>query len=162
MLVIARVRPSVRALTEDDTHVTPGPPRGLRVVHASRSPAAKFARVDFPFPHALGPEASQEDVFDVARGPIEAALDTGSAAVVFAYGQTGSGKTYTMLGGGTFRTRGLMQRALGLVFARAEGATRAGGCAPSVHLSMAEVLGEGVFDVLGHLPPGSAAVAASG
>ena len=157
MLVVARVRPSTRALTEDDTHVTP---RGLRVVHASRSPAARFSRVDFPFQHALGPASTQDDVFAVVRGPIEAALDTGSAAVVFAYGQTGSGKTYTMLGGGTFRTRGLMQRALGLVFSRVDAA--AGGFAPTVHLSMAEVLGEGVYDVLGHLPSGSASVASSG
>ena len=145
----------------------------MRVCHASRSPGREpLTRVDFPFQRPLGPDATQEDAFDAIRAPLEAALNSSTSAVVFAYGQTGSGKTYTMLGGGTFRTRGLMQRTLGLVFARvdAAAAAAAAGAAsmgaalpprPTVSLSMAEVLGEGVFDVLGHLPPGAAGVAAS-
>ena len=40
----------------------------------------------------------------------------GYNGTIFAYGQTGSGKTYTMSGGETWEKRGLVPRALGLLF----------------------------------------------
>jgi len=35
---------------------------------------------------------------------------------IFAYGQTGSGKTYSIAGGDQFNSRGIIPRALSLVF----------------------------------------------
>jgi len=58
-------------------------------------------------------------VFDaVAKEAVEAATD-GFNATILAYGQTGSGKTYTMgSGDGTYENRGVIPRALTMVFER--------------------------------------------
>lgn len=48
---------------------------------------------------ALGPEATQADVFEQVQGAVEQVCH-GVNATVFAYGQTGTGKTHTMLGDG--------------------------------------------------------------
>ena len=64
-------------------------------------------------------EASNDEVFDaVAKEAVEAATD-GFNATILAYGQTGSGKTYTMgSGDGTYENRGVIPRALTMVFER--------------------------------------------
>jgi hypothetical protein len=124
------------------------------------SPTAPLQRMEYPFSFALGPESSQEEVFSSVRPAVESALSAGQNCCVFAYGQTGSGKTYTMLGGGSFKARGLMQRVLGLVFSHVDKSRAAGGSL-GVSMSMCEVYGEAAYDLLGHLPESAAEVAAS-
>lgn len=56
-------------------------------------------------------------IFDtVARDVVLQTLQ-GINGTVFAYGQTGSGKTFTMAGGARYADRGIIPRAIGLVFA---------------------------------------------
>jgi hypothetical protein len=45
----------------------------------------------------LGPQASQEDVYELLRRSTASVLE-GFHSTIFAYGQTGSGKTFTMFG----------------------------------------------------------------
>jgi hypothetical protein len=184
MLVVGRVRPLLAP--GDDAAGASVQGATLRITSASRRAAPRAAlspapaspppppppplpavHTEYSFSAALGPEAGQEDVFAAVRGTLGAALAAGQNCVIFAYGQTGSGKTYTMLGGGSFRTRGLMQRVLGLVFAHADAAAAAAAAAApgappplAVALSFAEVYGEGAYDLLGHLPGAAAEVAA--
>eukprot|EP00818_Percolomonas_sp_WS_P000718 CAMPEP_0117447916 /NCGR_PEP_ID=MMETSP0759-20121206/7123_1 /TAXON_ID=63605 /ORGANISM="Percolomonas cosmopolitus, Strain WS" /LENGTH=934 /DNA_ID=CAMNT_0005240269 /DNA_START=302 /DNA_END=3103 /DNA_ORIENTATION=+ len=59
----------------------------------------------------------QQDVFErVAKDCVLKAMD-GYNATIFAYGQTGSGKTWSITGGhGAYEERGLLQRAISLVY----------------------------------------------
>ncbi|KAK1942247.1 Kinesin-like protein KIF6 [Phytophthora citrophthora] len=73
----------------------------------------------FRFDSVIGMEAKQEEVFDrVGRPCVDSALN-GFNSTVFAYGQTGSGKTFTITGGAErYEDRGLIPRALSLIFER--------------------------------------------
>lgn len=83
----------------------------------------------------------------------------GVNSTVFAYGQTGSGKTYSIFGGDTFPTRGLIPRALSLVFQEIKRrsslpmdhqyATKSGNVFTyKCHISFTEVYKELLFDLL--------------
>ncbi|CAK0830503.1 unnamed protein product [Prorocentrum cordatum] len=63
--------------------------------------------------HAFGPEASQEEVYDVAVAPICASVLEGYNGAVLAYGQTGSGKTHTIIGDA--QHRGVIPRAVATI-----------------------------------------------
>ncbi|GMI24550.1 hypothetical protein TeGR_g5532, partial [Tetraparma gracilis] len=64
----------------------------------------------FTFDFAYGTESTQDGVYQDIGAPVaERALD-GWNGTVFAYGQTGSGKTWTMQGGATPETEGLVPR----------------------------------------------------
>ena len=90
-------------------------------------------RADFAFSCALGARATQEDVWESVRGPIDRALHEGTNACVLAYGQTGSGKTHTIYGptgsdvrgGAASEQRGLLPRTLEYVFAQMRAAEAA-------------------------------------
>ena len=60
----------------------------------------------YAYDHALGQNASQEDVFDKTTRFLLNGVVNGFNATVFAYGATGAGKTYTMLG--TVESPGIM------------------------------------------------------
>lgn len=70
----------------------------------------------FPFDGVFGPDATQEDVFSATVRPLLAAVLEGVNCTLFAYGQTGSGKTYTMTGRETYESRGVVPRALSVIF----------------------------------------------
>ncbi|KUF86564.1 hypothetical protein AM588_10002352 [Phytophthora nicotianae] len=80
----------------------------------------------FRFDSVIGMEAKQEEVFDrVGRPCVESALN-GFNSTVFAYGQTGSGKTFTITGGAErYEDRGLIPRALSLIFERMRNTSQA-------------------------------------
>jgi kinesin family protein 6/9 len=104
--------------------------------------------VEYEFDAIFGEEASQEDVFDIiARDKVDNLL-AGENSTIFAYGQTGSGKTYSIFGGETFSERGLIPRALGLVFATMAQKQAEGKSNVKLRLSFTEVYGEAVFDLL--------------
>ena len=168
MRVLVRVRPPLQpAGTSASSCVELLPREGaVRLRHGGARRAhgepVGALRADFDFSCALGGNATQEDVWESVRGPIDQALHESANACVLAYGQTGSGKTHTMLGPGSYRDRGVIQRALGLVFATAD-AARAATSAPRVvvTVSFAEVYAEGVYDLLGGVPARAVAALAS-
>eukprot|EP00796_Vickermania_ingenoplastis_P008465 gene8465-5941_t len=70
----------------------------------------------FSFQRVLEPGVTQEQVFNVvAKECVESVLD-GYNSTVFAYGQTGSGKTFSTMGGIPYEDRGIIPRALQMVY----------------------------------------------
>ena len=66
----------------------------------------------YEFSHVFPPEVPQEEVFDLTCRPlIECALE-GSNACYMTYGQVRSGKTYTIFGGQSTETTGMVERTL--------------------------------------------------
>ena len=153
MLVLARIRPS----HSSGTCITSDNLETLSVSHAGSRAAADagFAfRTDFRFSRVLHETASQEDVWSASCEPLQKALTDGEAACVLAYGQTGSGKTHTVFGGsgsggGSFRERGVAQRALSLVFAAADAYRGRTGIEIPAYIAFAEVYAESVYDLIG-------------
>jgi kinesin family protein 6/9 len=81
------------------------------IVHTNSS---GFIRYEFG--HIFGEDTNQEEVFNsVCKQKVHSLLE-GVNGTVFAYGQTGSGKTYSIFGGDSFAERGIIPRALGLIF----------------------------------------------
>eukprot|EP01065_Artemidia_motanka_P012926 TRINITY_DN1711_c0_g1_i1.p1 TRINITY_DN1711_c0_g1~~TRINITY_DN1711_c0_g1_i1.p1 ORF type:complete len:1046 (+),score=344.02 TRINITY_DN1711_c0_g1_i1:69-3140(+) len=69
----------------------------------------------YSFYRVLDGAATQDDAFTEVSPLIQSTLD-GFNVSVLAYGQTGSGKTHTILGDGTEAGRGVVPRALSLLF----------------------------------------------
>ena len=69
----------------------------------------------FSFDRVFNHEATQNDIFDEVRDVVRSALD-GFKVCIFAYGQTCAGKTYTMEGGLTEETLGLVPRSVRMIF----------------------------------------------
>jgi len=83
------------------------------LIHANSSGV-----VSFEFDQVFDENVNQETVFDsIAREKIINLLQ-GENSTIFAYGQTGSGKTYNIFGGDSFQDRGIIPRAIGLVFSK--------------------------------------------
>lgn len=81
---------------------------------------------EFSFNGILGPQASQQQVFEQVGPPLIDAVMNGTNAACLAYGQTGSGKTFTMAGNGSRREQaGIAYRCVSDVFERIATNTRA-------------------------------------
>lgn len=147
--VVARVRPA-RAGAAGGAWAAAAPAGaddgGDAVVTGSGADSASSAvQRRFVVDRALGPDASQAQVFAEVAPLVDAALK-GHAACVFAFGQTASGKTHTMLGAGSATSStsaspeaGVLPRALAALF---EGGTT------TVKISMLEVYNDAVRDLL--------------
>eukprot|EP00941_MAST-03F_sp_MAST-3F-sp1_P000557 g557.t1 len=100
----------------------------------------------FKFNEIFGMAAKQDEVFEVvAKDCVLNCLD-GINSTVFAYGQTGSGKTYTMTGGvDTYEERGIIPRALSLLFSELENRSDA---QYTVHVSFLELYQDQGYDLL--------------
>ena len=85
----------------------------------------------------------------MAKEAVEAATD-GFNATILAYGQTGSGKTYTMgSGDGSYENRGIIPRALTMVFEKlAVGRSVVGRAKDKVSVSFVEIYNENLIDLL--------------
>ena len=115
---------------------------------------------DFYFDYVLGPETSQDEIYDTIGGPVVDDVLRGYNGTVFAYGQTGTGKTYTMgiLDRVTDENAGVIPRAFGHVFGHIAQASSAAAGSPgatafAVHMSFLQVYLETVQDLL--VPPES-------
>ena len=95
-------------------------------------------------------EATNDEVLEAAaKEAVEAATD-GFNATILAYGQTGSGKTYTMgSGDGSYENRGIIPRALTMVFEKlALGRSVVGRAKDKVSVSFVEIYNENLIDLL--------------
>jgi flagellar motility protein MotE (MotC chaperone) len=135
---------------------------GLGTPSSLESPTAGAA-LSFRFNRVFDPSATQEDVYRPVVAPLIDTFLSGINCTILAYGQTGSGKTWTMCGGSKYKTRGLIPRAIGDIFAELEKAERitasvaTPGAPPSeevripgvkMHVSYMEIYNENVYDLL--------------
>lgn len=173
--IVVRVRPEPRGTeTEGPAVVEVLGKARLRVLRSGLEP------LELQVDEALGPSASQSDVFNAVRDVVVGVVG-GRSGTVLTYGQTGSGKTYTMAGEApalaqhmadvevirqAFHSeqRGLIPRALELLFKRIKPTTiqeRVGRSAPTwrAYVSFMEIYAERVYDLL--VSPGRASEAAA-
>lgn len=147
----ARAEASIRALERDEEEDESTRARVVECARAAseRRAGAKDARHVFAFDDVFDEDASQAMVFDaVGRDVVEAALG-GYNATLFAYGQTGSGKTYTLTGGpARYEDRGIVPRALSLIFERIAKIGADEDAKFTVEVSYAEIYMEQGYDLL--------------
>ena len=99
-------------------------------------------RKSFCFDAVLSGGASQEEVFVKVAEPLVKSFIAGINGCICCYGQTGAGKTWTMSGGESFQTRGLIQRSIESLFSE----VRKGA---GVMISYVEIYNEVAYDLLG-------------
>lgn len=164
--VFTRMRPLVDRRAKLSYRIPPPPPRGalpreiaFDVPAASREGRGGGVNNNaksqaFRFDGVLPADSSQEELFNAAaRDVVQAALD-GYNGTVFAFGQTGSGKTHALTGGDSFAERGVIPRAIAMIFGaieRRRAREERDGVAPSVtkvYMSYLEIYNESVYDLL--------------
>ncbi|PFH53260.1 hypothetical protein AMATHDRAFT_73463 [Amanita thiersii Skay4041] len=88
------------------------------ILHSSSESATGQERKEvyrFGFDRVFEPESTQAEVFEEISQLAQSCTD-GYNVCIFAYGQTGSGKSFTMEGGSTESTAGMIPRAVEQVF----------------------------------------------
>ncbi|KAF8624912.1 hypothetical protein AX15_005644 [Amanita polypyramis BW_CC] len=113
-----------RLKEEVQAHITFPDKRDCKdiVLHSSSESATGQERKEvysFGFDRVFEPESTQADVFEEISQLAQSCTD-GYNVCIFAYGQTGSGKSFTMEGGSTEMTVGMIPRAVEQVFRVAE------------------------------------------
>ncbi|KZT64495.1 kinesin-domain-containing protein [Daedalea quercina L-15889] len=101
----------------------------------------------FAFDRVFEPHSSQAEVFEDISQLAQSCTD-GYNVCVFAYGQTGSGKSFTMEGGSTDITAGMIPRAVEQVFRVAE-ELRSKGWEYKMEGQFLEIYNETINDLLG-------------
>ncbi|KAK7687672.1 hypothetical protein QCA50_008887 [Cerrena zonata] len=101
----------------------------------------------FSFDRVFEPNSTQAEVFEEISQLAQSCTD-GYNVCVFAYGQTGSGKSFTMEGGSTEVTTGMIPRAVEQVFQVAE-ELKSKGWEYRMEGQMLEIYNETINDLLG-------------
>ncbi|KAG9312796.1 kinesin-domain-containing protein [Chiua virens] len=120
------------------------------VLTSSSSSAMGQERKDvysFSFDRVFEPESTQSEVFEEISLLAQSCID-GYNVCIFAYGQTGSGKSFTMEGGSTEATIGMIPRAVDEVF-RAADVLKNKGWEYSMEGQFLEIYNETINDLLG-------------
>jgi len=120
------------------------------VLNSSSESAMGNERKDewaFSFDKVFEPDSTQAEVFEEVSQLAQSCTD-GYNVCVFAYGQTGSGKSFTMEGGSTETTAGMIPRAVEQVFRVAE-EMKAKGWEYTMEGQMLEIYNETINDLLG-------------
>ncbi|KAH7910196.1 P-loop containing nucleoside triphosphate hydrolase protein [Hygrophoropsis aurantiaca] len=102
---------------------------------------------NFGFDRVFEPHSSQSDVFEEISHLAQSCID-GYNVCIFAYGQTGSGKSFTMEGGSTEATCGMIPRAVNQVFKVAQD-LRSKGWEYKMEGQFLEIYNETINDLLG-------------
>ncbi|CAG9464508.1 unnamed protein product [Pedinophyceae sp. YPF-701] len=105
----------------------------------------------FRFDHVLGPQSTQQEVYDSCVATQVNSFLAGFNATVFAYGQTGSGKTFTMgMGAALSGDLGVVPRVISALFSELEAREAAGsaGRPLSLRCQFLEIHNEEVRDLL--------------
>ncbi|KIJ65298.1 hypothetical protein HYDPIDRAFT_175253 [Hydnomerulius pinastri MD-312] len=102
---------------------------------------------NFSFDRVFEPESTQSDVFEEISLLAQSCVD-GYNVCIFAYGQTGSGKSFTMEGGASEATMGMIPRAVSEVF-RAAQALKSKGWEYKMEGQFLEIYNETINDLLG-------------
>ncbi|KAL1745533.1 C-terminal kinesin [Schizophyllum fasciatum] len=118
----------------------------VRAPGESATGASRPETHQFAFDRVFGPASTQEDVFAEVADLTQSAVD-GFNVCVFAYGQTGSGKSFTMEGGPTPASRGLIPRAMDALFETADG-LRSHGWEFEMEGRYLEIYNETIHDLL--------------
>ncbi|KDQ51067.1 hypothetical protein JAAARDRAFT_62813 [Jaapia argillacea MUCL 33604] len=101
----------------------------------------------FNFDRVFEPTSTQVEVFEEISHLAQSCVD-GYNVCIFAYGQTGSGKSWTMEGGSTDATAGMIPRAVEQVFRAAEGLKHKG-WEYTMEGQFLEIYNETINDLLG-------------
>ncbi|TFK92597.1 kinesin-domain-containing protein [Polyporus arcularius HHB13444] len=120
------------------------------VVHASSESATGQERKDewqFAFDKVFEPHSTQAEVFEEISQLAQSCTD-GYNVCVFAYGQTGSGKSFTMEGGNSETTAGMIPRAVEQVF-RVADELKTKGWQYKMEGQFLEIYNETINDLLG-------------
>ncbi|KAG1772986.1 kinesin-domain-containing protein [Suillus placidus] len=120
------------------------------VVSSSSSSAMGSERKEiynFGFDRVFAPESTQAEVFEEISLLAQSCVD-GYNVCIFAYGQTGSGKSFTMEGGSTEATTGMIPRAVSQVFKAADD-LKSKGWEYKMDGQFLEIYNETINDLLG-------------
>ncbi|KAG2136065.1 kinesin-domain-containing protein [Suillus bovinus] len=120
------------------------------VVSSSSSSAMGSERKEvynFGFDRVFEPESTQTEVFEEISFLAQSCVD-GYNVCIFAYGQTGSGKSFTMEGGLTEATTGMIPRAVNQVFKAADD-LKSKGWEYKMDGQFLEIYNETINDLLG-------------
>ncbi|KAF9266685.1 kinesin-domain-containing protein [Marasmius fiardii PR-910] len=120
------------------------------VVRSSSESATGQERIEnynFSFDRVFEPESTQAEVFEEISMLAQSCID-GYNVCIFAYGQTGSGKSFTMEGGSTEATQGMIPRAVAKVFRVAED-LKTKGWEYKIEGQFLEIYNETINDLLG-------------
>jgi kinesin family member C1 len=98
------------------------------------------------FDKVFGQSCNQNMVFREVSELVQSALD-GFNVCIFAYGQTGSGKTFTMQGGNTEETRGIIPRSIAQILETSKTMAE-DGWVFSIKASFLEIYNEEIVDLL--------------
>ncbi|KAK0148033.1 Carboxy-terminal kinesin 2 [Merluccius polli] len=148
--VFCRVRPLVGGGSSDHIQLSPTDNKALVLAKSEESHVGRTGDTqktyNFSFDRVFGPSASQQEVFEEISLLVQSALD-GYNVCCFAYGQTGSGKTFTMEGGDSHQTMGVIPRTVQQVFLAAQKLTDQG-WKFSFTASFVEIYNESLRDLL--------------
>eukprot|EP01061_Rhynchopus_euleeides_P020345 TRINITY_DN3312_c0_g2_i3.p1 TRINITY_DN3312_c0_g2~~TRINITY_DN3312_c0_g2_i3.p1 ORF type:complete len:621 (+),score=249.24 TRINITY_DN3312_c0_g2_i3:56-1918(+) len=112
---------------------------------ALAGPTSKAEDYTFRYDSVFGPASTQEEVFKEIGPLVQSCLD-GFKVCIFAYGQTGSGKTYTMEGPPT--NKGVIPRAVNMIFHKVTTLTRERGFTCKLSCSFLEIYNDQIRDLL--------------
>ncbi|KZP14532.1 kinesin-domain-containing protein [Athelia psychrophila] len=152
--VFCRVRPVLPSDEEDGTQadmVFPDRRDHKEIVLSASSESAMGQErkevYNFGFDRVFEPHSTQADVFEEISQLAHSCTD-GYNVCIFAYGQTGSGKSFTMEGGNTESSMGMIPRAVEQVFRVAE-ELKSKGWEYTMEGQFLEIYNETINDLLG-------------
>ncbi|RDB15928.1 Kinesin-like protein klpA [Hypsizygus marmoreus] len=150
--VFCRVRPVLPSDAEEEANmVFPDQRDNKEIVLSSTSESATGQErrevYNFGFDRVFEPKATQAEVFEEISQLAQSCTD-GYNVCIFAYGQTGSGKSFTMEGGPTEDTAGMIPRAVDQVF-RVTEEMKSKGWEYTMEGQFLEIYNETINDLLG-------------